>query len=894
MSKSISLKRRFLTLLGLGVAFNPLTSIAQTVDTSNTTPTDVLPMTQTTTPQAITVNPTTDGYKLTLTTTQNSEYSSYIEVKATLFDNTGNPVPFEGDLLFYNIKNGQRIQMQATSLGDSGDYMIDYSQPEDNDALIIAEYYIDDELVTKSNTIDVTNLGLVTISVEFAGIRDLENHEYDYTIYIVNFSGEEMSYLDIGGDIINITDDIMDITVKSDKNETIDCKAYGKDGNYTSFYIVHRPEDINAPYIPYVDIPPQHYIIDKETKTIVYSKEGEFFYDGRRVIDKYGRIDRDACRQDEEGNVIYRLTGDLVLDKQGNFYTTPVALTDNPMLPRVSCVIITHEGDMTNLGILVRDAFDLLPSYMLPKLTYPEFDHETEYIITESGYKILDGTLNLVNKYKETVIHSNGTKGDNTQLKEDGLYDTNGGIYIDTKGNVYDENGNIVFDQYGQLVTGKIARDWLGLEPSFKPDIPLTPLEPSTPVEPDIPLTPIEPSIPIEPDIPLTPLEPSTPTQPDIPLTPLEPSTPVEPELPDVPLTPLEPSIPVEPDIPLTPLEPSIPVQPDIPLTPIEPSTPVEPDVPLTPLEPSTPIEPELPDIPLTPIEPSTPVQPQDQPEDTNNQDHNQPTETTTRRHSTSKADDQLQKLSDRIPYTIPINTRIDWASLLNVHPKNLKTSCNYFTQSGYTEITFNYKGAERQYGFYVVELNGETNAYDDIKSTHWAKQSIYTVSNEGIMKGEGNTYSPNTPLTFAEICKAIDNTLLCSSNYTNINGRTVIDDCINENYIQDDYTLYTVKSVASKLSEETLDILFEDKTINPTAPITRDNYALIIADLVNTQLNYNVKYTDYDLIVNKEAVSKLYTLGIMKGYAGKFNPDQLLTKAELATTLDRLLIHLN
>lgn len=827
MSKSISLKRRFLTLLGLGVALNPLTSMSQTVDTSNTTPTDILPMTQTTTPQAITINPTTDGYKLTLTTTQNSEYSSYIEVKATLFDNTGNPVPFEGDLLFYNIKDGQRIQMQATSLGDSGDYMIDYSQPEDNDALIIAEYYIDDELVTKSNTIDVTNLGLVTVSVEFAGIRDLENHEYDYTVYIVNFSGEEMSYLDIGGDIINITDDIMDITVKSDKNETIDCKAYGKDGNYTSFYIVHRPEDINAPYIPYVDIPPQHYIIDKETKTIVYSKEGEFFYDGRRVIDKYGRIDRDACRQDEEGNVIYRLTGDLVLDKQGNFYTTPVALTDNPMLPRVSCVIITHEGDMTNLGILVRDAFDLLPSYMLPKLTYPEFDHETEYIITESGYKILDGTLNLVNKYKETVIHSNGTKGDNTQLKEDGLYDTNGGIYIDTKGNVYDENGNIVFDQYGQLVTGKIARDWLGLEPSFKPDIPLTPLEPSTP------------------------------TQPDIPLTPLEPSTPVEPELPDVPLTPLEPSIPIQPE------------QPNIPLTPLEPSIPVKPNIPLTPLEP--------------PIQ----VESQDQ----HDNDH---TVTTTGKHSKSTADIQLQKLSDRIPYTIPINTRIDWASLLNVHPKNLKTSCNYFTQSGYTEITFNYKGAERQYGFYVVELNGETNAYDDIKSTHWAKQSIYTVSNEGIMKGEGNTYSPNTPLTFAEICKAIDNTLLCSSNYTNINGRTVIDDCINENYIQDDYTLYTVKSVASKLSEETLDILFEDKTINPTAPITRDNYALIIADLVNTQLNYNVKYTDYDLIVNKEAVSKLYTLGIMKGYAGKFNPDQLLTKAELATTLDRLLIHLN
>ena len=43
------------------------------------------------------------------------------------------------------------------------------------------------------------------------------------------------------------------------------------------------------------------------------------------------------------------------------------------------------------------------------------------------------------------------------------------------------------------------------------PDIPLIPLEPSTPIVPDIPLIPLEPSTPIVPDIPLIPLEPSTP-----------------------------------------------------------------------------------------------------------------------------------------------------------------------------------------------------------------------------------------------------------------------------------------------------------------------------------------------------------------------------------------------
>lgn len=194
------------------------------------------------------------------------------------------------------------------------------------------------------------------------------------------------------------------------------------------------------------------------------------------------------------------------------------------------------------------------------------------------------------------------------------------------------------------------------------------------------------------------------------PLTPIEPSTPVEPEKPDVPLTPIEPSTPVDPETPesriltlhidgktfvfsddktigdvLTDLDKfHVIVNKDAivdvnitakgdnnfdkaslstslkeiatfakdktdvaidlmnkdgkvvihvtyeetskdefcvvldvkgsDLTPIEPSKPVDPekpDVPLTPIEPSTPVEPEKPDVPLTPIEPSTPVDPE-------------------------------------------------------------------------------------------------------------------------------------------------------------------------------------------------------------------------------------------------------------------------------------------
>ena len=74
---------------------------------------------------------------------------------------------------------------------------------------------------------------------------------------------------------------------------------------------------------------------------------------------------------------------------------------------------------------------------------------------------------------------------------------------------------------------------------------------------------------------------------PEIPLTPIEPSTPVEPENPSIPLIPLEPSTPVEkPSIPLIPLEPSIPVEkPSIPLIPLEPSIPVEPENPDKPHE---------------------------------------------------------------------------------------------------------------------------------------------------------------------------------------------------------------------------------------------------------------------------------------------------------------------
>lgn len=51
------------------------------------------------------------------------------------------------------------------------------------------------------------------------------------------------------------------------------------------------------------------------------------------------------------------------------------------------------------------------------------------------------------------------------------------------------------------------------------------------------------------------------PENPDIPLTPLEPSTPVEPEKPDIPLTPLEPAKPIEK--PVKPVEPAKPEKPE-------------------------------------------------------------------------------------------------------------------------------------------------------------------------------------------------------------------------------------------------------------------------------------------------------------------------------------------
>ena len=100
----------------------------------------------------------------------------------------------------------------------------------------------------------------------------------------------------------------------------------------------------------------------------------------------------------------------------------------------------------------------------------------------------------------------------------------------------------LAFVAYEKFVegTGSIYQN-----PSKKPEVPLTPLEPSIPVKPEVPLTPLEPRIPVKPEVPMTPLEPSIPVKPEIPLTPLEPSIPVKPE---VPLTPQEPSTPVKPE----------------------------------------------------------------------------------------------------------------------------------------------------------------------------------------------------------------------------------------------------------------------------------------------------------------------------------------------------------
>ncbi len=165
--------------------------------------------------------------------------------------------------------------------------------------------------------------------------------------------------------------------------------------------------------------------------------------------------------------------------------------------------------------------------------------------------------------------------------------------------------------------------------------------------------------------------------------------------------------------------------------------------------------------------------------------------------------------------------------------------------------------------GQWVPFVNGVEGYYnkfyqptDDITGG-WYESAIRDLNRRGIMVGEGNgIFAPNRSVTRAEFAQLISNSLSLPAGDATFKDLNDVNSTLRDG----------IKRTASAgiISGR------GDGNFDPNTPITREEAAVI----VNKALQYkgingplvNLPFTDKDQIIYKEAVQRLYGLGIVTG----------------------------
>jgi predicted extracellular nuclease len=168
---------------------------------------------------------------------------------------------------------------------------------------------------------------------------------------------------------------------------------------------------------------------------------------------------------------------------------------------------------------------------------------------------------------------------------------------------------------------------------------------------------------------------------------------------------------------------------------------------------------------------------------------------------------------------------------------------------------------------------------FSDIKN-HWAEKQINTLIKKGILSGYSDgSFKPDNYITRAEFIALINKTYNFKAVY-NIDYK----DVTPQDWYYEDLRKAKAQGYISG---------YEDNTIRPNNPITRQEVAVIMAKVLNKQNSDKAyvckKFSDEDKIAkwSKSAVGALVDSKYMKGYPdGTFAPEKFITRAEAATVI--------
>lgn len=206
------------------------------------------------------------------------------------------------------------------------------------------------------------------------------------------------------------------------------------------------------------------------------------------------------------------------------------------------------------------------------------------------------------------------------------------------------------------------------------------------------------------------------------------------------------------------------------------------------------------------------------------------------------------------------------------------------------TSLDLGDKGKDTSYGYGLLQFNPDkvykasTQTFSDVPTSHWAFQMISLSQHLGLMKGKNTTttFAPNDLLTRAEAA-SIFNRLLVQSSSTAYGNP--FSDVSSSHWAYKEILVAVQKNTFSG---------YNNGTFKPDSNITRAEIASVVSRVINK--NYSdstLKLKANDLPKSHWAYSSInvaFQNSVITGYSdGSFKPDKNITRAEMATILQRL-----
>ena len=244
-------------------------------------------------------------------------------------------------------------------------------------------------------------------------------------------------------------------------------------------------------------------------------------------------------------------------------------------------------------------------------------------------------------------------------------------------------------------------------------------------------------------------------------------------------------------------------------------------------------------------------------------------------------------ELEEQLPYELPTGD-VDLGELFNVKEEYFNSPMLRI-KPGVNTVNFEYRGTQINCTVQGISRSKKDKEYVDVTSKHWAYEAVNKTTKLGYLNGvDDNHFAPKARLTYQDTMIGLNNVLTIEKKGDVKNTRTAINNKIS--WLDDKHWAYHgIGSLLRKLDMQYVNTF--DKNFN-TKPINRGELAKLIMEATkdfdlkknNVQANYN------DISIVPEEIRYVTQTNIMKGdHNGNFNPNETLTRSELATTMYNL-----